>query len=103
MGWVLMSAWELKRVEVLAQVDDGTLDATAAANVLCVTRRHLFRLLRRYREDGAASLGHKARGRVPNNKHTEVRRKFIIALVREKYPDFGPTLAAESIRPLSPP
>jgi len=53
MGWVIMSERELNRVEVLAQVDDGRLTINNAANMLALTRRQVFRLLKRYRQDGA--------------------------------------------------
>lgn len=47
MGWVMMSERELNRMEVLAQVDDGRLSADNAANMLDLTRRQIFRLLKR--------------------------------------------------------
>ncbi len=47
MGWVVMSERELNRVEVLAQVDDGRLSVDNAANMLDLTRRQIFRLLKR--------------------------------------------------------
>ncbi len=67
MGWVTMSERELNRVEILAQVDDGRLTVYNAANMLDLTRRQVFRLLKRYRQDGAAAIQHKARGKPPNN------------------------------------
>ncbi len=97
MGRVLMSERELQRVEVLAQVSEGVLNGEAAANILGVTRRHLFRLLKRYRQGGASALRHKARGRPANNRLSDARRDFVTGLVREKYADFGPTLAAEML------
>lgn len=48
MGWVVMSERELQRVEVLAQVDDGRLSIDNAANMLALTRRQIFRLLKLY-------------------------------------------------------
>ncbi len=47
MGWVMMSELELNRVEVMAQVDDGRLMVDNAANLLDLTRRQVFRLLKR--------------------------------------------------------
>ena len=47
MGWVVMSERELNRIEVLAQVDDGKLSVEAGANVMGLTRRQVFRLLKR--------------------------------------------------------
>ena len=47
MGCVLMSERELNRVEVLAQVDDGRLTVDNAANMLSLTQRQVFWLLKR--------------------------------------------------------
>lgn len=97
MGWVMMSERELNRVEVLAQVDDGRLSVDNAANMLSVTRRQIFRLLKRYRQDGASAIRHKSRGRAPNNQFHKARRDYALAVIKEQYPDFGPTLAAEML------
>jgi transposase len=97
MGWVIMSERELNRIEVLAQVDDGRLSVQNGANMLDVTKRQMFRLLKRYRTDGAASIRHKARGKVPNNQIHKAKCDYAMALVKENYEDFGPTLAAEML------
>lgn len=97
MGWVMMSERELNRVEVLAQVDDGRLTVDNAANLLDLTRRQVFRLLKRYRLDGAAAVRHKARGKPPNNRIHKAKRDYALALIKENYVDFGPTLAAEKL------
>ncbi|ASP23286.1 winged helix-turn helix (plasmid) [Antarctobacter heliothermus] len=95
MGWVMMSKRELNRVEVLAQVDDGRLTVDNAVNMLDLTRRQVFRLLKRYRQDGAAAIRHKARGKPPNNRIHHAKRDFALHLIKESYADFGPTLATE--------
>ncbi|WJY20844.1 ISNCY family transposase [Fontisubflavum oceani] len=97
MGWVMMSERELNRVEVLAQVDDGRLSVDNAANMLDLTRRQIFRLLKRYRLDGASAIRHKARGKPPNNRIHGAKRDYAMALIKESYADFGPTLAAEML------
>jgi transposase len=97
MGWVMMSERELNRIEVLAQVDDGRLSVQNGANMLDITKRQMFRLLKTYRTDGAAAIRHKARGKVPNNKIHNAKRDYAVALVKENYQDFGPTLAAEML------
>lgn len=97
MGWVTMSERELNRVEILAQVDDGRLTVANAANMLDLTRRQVFRLLKRYRQDGASAIRHKARGKPPNNRIHHAKRDYALNLVKENYPDFGPTLAAEKL------
>ncbi|MCP1167151.1 ISNCY family transposase [Limimaricola litoreus] len=98
MGWVLMSERELHRVEVLAQIDDGRIDVQNGAHLLGLTRRQIFRLLKRYRADGAAAIRHQARGRAPNNRIHAAKRDYALSLIRESYADFGPTLAAERLQ-----
>ena len=97
MGWVMMSERELNRVEILAQIDDGRLTVDNAANLLDLTRRQVFRLLKRYRQDGASAIRHKARGKPPNNQIHNAKRDYALSLVKENYRDFGPTLAAEML------
>ena len=97
MGWVMMSERELNRIEVLAQVDDGRLSVQNGANMLDITKRQMFRLLKTYRTEGATAIRHKARGKVPNNKIHKAKRDYAVALVKENYADFGPTFAAEML------
>ncbi|RED10623.1 ISNCY family transposase [Pontivivens insulae] len=97
MGVVLMSERDLNRIEVLAQIEDGRLAVKNAANLLDLTVRQIYRLLRRYRVEGAASIGHRARGKAPNNLIHPAKREYAVATVRESYADFGPTLAAEML------
>ena len=97
MGWVIMSERELNRVEVLAQVDDGRLTVDNASNMLDLTRRQVFRLLKRYRHDGASAIRHKARGKRPNNCIHPAKRDYALSVIKEQYSDFGPTLAAEML------
>jgi transposase len=97
MGWVMMSERELNRIEVLAQVDDGRLSVESGANMLDITKRQMFRLLKRYRTEGAPAIRHQARGKAPNNKIHKAKRDYALALVNENYKDFGPTLAAEML------
>jgi len=51
----------------------------------------------RFRKDGASGLQHKARGKPSNNRIHDARRSYALDLVREKYADFGPTLASEML------
>ena len=52
MGWVMMSERALNRIEVLAQIDDCRLNVQNGANMLDITKRQMFRLLKRYRTEG---------------------------------------------------
>ena len=97
MGWVLMNEHELQRVEVLSRVVDGSMSAAKAAAVMAVSIRHVRRMLSRFRQDGAASLAHKSRGRPSNHRLAVDIRETALSLVRSHYADFGPTLATEKL------
>lgn len=95
MGWISMSDRDLKRIEVLSEVRTGRRTVAAAAAVLAVSERQAYRLLARYEVDGGSALIHKARGRTSNRSWNEGIRKYAVELVKTRYADFGPTLAAE--------
>src|SRR3977135_1583556 len=97
MGVVLMSKRELNPIDVLARLDRGRLTSAAAADLTRLTLRQTHRLLKRYRNGGAAAIANLRRGRPSNNRLSDVVRDHAIELVREDYADFGPTLAAEKI------
>lgn len=97
MGLILMSEHELQRIEVLSQVLDGSLRTATAAQVLGLSQRQVQRLIREVQADGAMAVRHKLRGRPSNNRTSDLKRDYVLSLIRQDYPDFGPTLAAEKL------
>ncbi len=93
-----MSERGLHRIEVLSKVVDGRMTIVKAAHLLAISKRHVQRLLDRIEITGAASIRHKAIGRPSNNKIARGVRDYVLMLVRERYLDFGPTLAAEKLQ-----
>jgi hypothetical protein len=92
-----MSDREVTRLEVLRDLDCGRLTTVAAAGLLGLERRQIFRLLKAYRVEGADGLISKRRGRSSNRRKPEALRARALAIIRERYWDFGPTLAAEKL------
>ena len=90
-----MSHGELSRFDTLMRVERGELRVEDAAALLGLKRRQVFRLLERLRSEGAQGVVSRKRGRPSNRRHSDVLREQIIAIVREHYSDFGPTLARE--------
>ncbi|CAN7694669.1 ISNCY family transposase [Pararhizobium sp. LjRoot238] len=97
MGLIAMSERDLQRIEVLSKVIDSRMTMVSAAHVLGLSERQVRRLLERIRTTGAASIRHKAIGRPSNNRISDGVRDYAVAIVRERYADFGPTLAAEKL------
>lgn len=94
---VSMSEREFSRLSVLTDVEAGRLRIDDAAQLLGLRRRQMFRLLKRLRTEGAASLASRRRGKPSNNKLPTAVRDLAMGLVKSFYADFGPTLAAEKL------
>jgi len=92
-----MSVGELRRLEVLRDVDRGGLPVGAAAQLLERSERQVWRLLKAFRAKGAPGLISQKRGRPSNRKTSEAIRSAVLWIVRQNYADFGPTLAAEKL------
>src|SRR6516165_3772316 len=93
-----MSDRELRRLEVLQELNQGRLTTTAAGQLLGLERRQVFRLLKAYRIEGPTGLISKRRGRRSNRRKPEALRRAVLTIIRQWYWDFGPTLAAEKLR-----
>jgi len=90
-----MSAKERRRAVIMAGVKAGELNLVEAAAVLGLGYRQTKRVWRRYRADGDAGLVHRLRGQPGKRRKPADLRAKILARYAQRYPDFGPTLAAE--------
>ena len=90
-----MSERELSRLRVLLDLSDKRLTVATAGTLMSVGRRRVYRLGRGFAAVGPAALDPRKRGQVSNHRHRETFQRAVLALEREHYPDFGPTLAAE--------
>ena len=94
MEWVRMSERVLKRVEVLSQIVQQRMTVRSAADVLDLSPRQVHRLLKAFAAEDPAAIRHHARGQASNNRIDPAIRDYTLTLVRERYADSGPTLAA---------
>src|SRR5579871_1454757 len=95
MGTWTMSAKERRRVGIMAEIKAKELTRGEAAAVLGLSYRQTKRVWRRYRAEGDAGLVHRLRGQAGQRRKSAQLRAKILARYEERYPDFGPTLAAE--------
>lgn len=96
-GHLVMSGKERQRLKVLAQVKQKILTLKEASQLLYLSYRQARRIYRRYAQEGDKGLIHKNRGKLSNHKFDPVFRQQVLCLYESKYPDFGPTLAAEKL------
>lgn len=100
MAVIVMSHKELARLEVLRDLGTGRIGVDDAARRMTISRRQTFRLLAAFRRGGPETLVSSRRGRPSNRRLPEDLRRLAMALARERYADFGPTLAAEKLAEL---
>lgn len=95
---ITMSMREADRLKTVQAVVDGMMRVGQAAKRLELSRRQLERLLVRYRGEGAGGLVSRKRDRPSNHQLEPGVAARATALIRERYADFGPTLACEKLR-----
>ncbi len=92
---VQMSLKEADRYAVIQQVIQRTMGQADAALWLNLSVRQVKRLVRAIRQDGAHGAVSKRWGVPSNRRIPQAVREQFVGLVRERYSDFGPTLACE--------
>ncbi len=85
------------RSHPIGQTIEKALSQHDAAYWLGIGLRQFKRLARVWRQRGDAGLVNRQRGQAAHNRLPEATRPRIEPLLRERYPDFGPTLAAEKL------
>lgn len=90
-----MSQKERARLTVMKQVKERALSIVEASEVLGLSYRQAKRVWGRYQLSGDAGLVHAARGKPGKRAKPVELRARILARYEKRYPDFGPTLAAE--------
>jgi transposase len=93
-----MSVEERQRSHLIRQSVEGHLSQREASERLSIGVRQFKRLVHAWKQAGDAGVVSRQRGRVPHNCLPAAHRERIAALLKEQYPDFGPTLAAEQLR-----
>lgn len=94
---ITMSMRETDRLKTVQAVASGDLPAGVGAQRLGLSCRQLQRLVRRLRADGPGGLVSRKRGRPSNHQLRPGLADRAIGLIRQRYADFGPTLACEKL------
>jgi hypothetical protein len=81
----------------MRRIQERRTTQVEAADALGLTVRQVQRLYRAFRDGGPAQLLSKKRGRPSNRRLSETLRDETLRLVRDRYGDFGPTLAHEKL------
>jgi len=90
-------SWQnsLKMIEVI--IGTGRPNTAAAASLMGIGQRQVFRLRPAFATAGPSGLASKKRGRPGDHRHGATFRRAVLTLVCEQYADFGRTLASEKL------
>ena len=96
-GKLPMGQKELLRGKLLEMVKQGKMTLKAAVGQLKISYRQGIRLYRSYRDRGDEGLLHGLSGKPSKRKTAADIRDRVLERYRRRYPDFGPTFAAEKL------
>jgi hypothetical protein len=94
---ITMSQRERDVLKVLHGVLEGKRSQAEAARLLDLSTRQVRRLQQKVQANGDAALVHGLRGQPSNHRHDEKFRQQVLRAYRQRYGDFGPTLASEKL------
>lgn len=95
---IMLSLKELKKLKIIQDVINKRIPQVTAAVMLGLSERQIGRLTKAVRKEGERGIVHKSRGKPSHRKIAEETKEKILRLYREKYQDFGPTLASEKLK-----
>jgi transposase len=97
MEQLTMSRKERERLVIFDRVKSRQMDRDQGAEVLGISLRQMHRQYVRWRDEGAAGLLHRARGRPSPRRWDAAEKTLAMELYKEHYHGFGPTLFAEKL------
>jgi len=94
---LIMNKKERDRKVILEQIAAKHISKKDARKRLHISARQLRRLIAKYKQEGDVALVHKSRGKRSTRAYPDEIKSKVLGIYREKYVDFGPTLASEKL------
>jgi len=95
-----LSPKELRRLQAMQSLQDGSITQAHAAVVLSTSERQVRRIYRRFREQGPKGVLSGHRGKPAGNRLSTALADRVVEIIRSNYHDFGPSFANEKLRTL---
>jgi len=94
---ITMTQEELKRLHIIKKILDRSIRQKEAGGILGLGKRQVIRIVKRVRQEGGKGIIHRSRGNPSNRGYSKELKDRARKLYRDKYWDFGPTLASEKL------
>ena len=92
-----ISMKETTQIAILESLKNGEISQVCAAHRLGWTTRWVRKKLQRYKQEGAAGLVHRNRGKPSKKAWDKEQKAYAMVLFEGLYHGFGPTFAAEKL------
>ena len=96
-GVLTLSSKEIDRLMLLSQIEQEKISVLEAADLLGLSQRQVYRILKRVKAEGSKGIIHRLRGRRSNRGYPEGLKEEIIKIYKKQYSDYGPTLFSEML------
>ena len=96
-NYVKMSLKELEIKSVMDKLVNKELSIKESATSIGKSERQVKRIKKKYIQEWVSWIIHKSRWKPSNNKSNDVKYYDIIQIIKNKYPDYWATLAAEKL------
>jgi transposase len=97
-GILTMSQTEVDRLKILSQIEGKKITVREGSELMELTERQTYRILKRIREEGSKGIIHKLRGRSSNRGYSKEPRERVLKIYKSKdISDYGPTLFSEEL------
>lgn len=94
---IMATQEELKRLHIIRKAIDKTITQATAAGNIDLSDRQVRRIISRVRTEGDKGIIHRSRGQPSNRAVSDAIKDKVLRLFKDKYYDFGPTLASEKL------
>ena len=94
---IIMKQKELRQLHVIRKVLEKRLKQKEASELIGLSSRQIRRKQKRVQIEGDQGIVHRSRGKPSRNCKAKELKQRAVEIYREKYWDFGPTLASEKL------
>lgn len=96
-GMLRMSHKEADRLKIISLTESNQLTVTESAELLKISERQVYRIVKRIKMEGTKGIVHRSRGKKSNRGFpTEIKEKVMI-IYQKQYNDYGATLFSEEL------
>ena len=96
-GILTMSQKEADRLKIISQIETKALTVLEGSELMGLSARQTYRVLKRIKEEGTKGIIHKLRGKKSNRGYPGKLKKEVVEIYKEQYWDYGPTLFSEEL------